>query len=80
MYRGTAHDTRRLLQLAFNRHHSHPRGLVAQSVVGTLQLKQLGDVCKGLSRVNAGFGTVRLRKQVVSTEWRVELFGAAQPL
>ncbi|NEX22783.1 type III restriction endonuclease subunit R [Thiorhodococcus mannitoliphagus] len=34
MYGGTAPDTRRLLQLAFNRAGSNPRVLVAQSVVG----------------------------------------------
>lgn len=34
MYGKTEPDTRRLLQLAFNRAHSHPRVLVAQSLVG----------------------------------------------
>jgi hypothetical protein len=34
MYGKTEHATRRLLQLAFNRPHSYPRILVAQSVVG----------------------------------------------
>jgi superfamily II DNA or RNA helicase len=34
MYGKTEHTTRRLLQLAFNRTHSYPRVLVAQSVVG----------------------------------------------
>ena len=34
MYGKTEHTTRRLLQLAFNRPHSYPRVLVAQSVVG----------------------------------------------
>lgn len=34
MYGKTEHSTRRLLQLAFNRPHSYPRILVAQSVVG----------------------------------------------
>lgn len=34
MYGETPHDTRRLLQLAFNRQHNHPQVLVSQSVVG----------------------------------------------
>ena len=34
MYGDTKPETRRLLQLAFNRRHGHPKVLVAQSVVG----------------------------------------------
>jgi hypothetical protein len=34
MYGGTAQETRRMLQLSFNRQHSFPRVLVAQSMVG----------------------------------------------
>lgn len=44
------------------------------------QLKRLGDICKKLARVNAGFGAVRLRKQIGDPSWNVELFGAAQAL
>lgn len=44
------------------------------------QLKRLGDICKKLARVDAGFGAVRLRKQVGGPSWRVELFGSAQAL
>ncbi len=44
------------------------------------QLKRLGDICKNISRVNAGFGAVRLRKQRGASHWNVELFGAAQAL
>lgn len=45
MYGGTPPDTRRLLQLAFNRPHSNPRVLVAQSVVGREGLN-LHRACK----------------------------------
>ncbi len=34
MYGGTAQETRRMLQLSFNRQHSFPQVLVAQSMVG----------------------------------------------
>jgi len=44
------------------------------------QLKRLGDICKKLARVDAGFGAVRLRKRLGATSWNVELFGAAQAL
>ena len=43
-------------------------------------LKRLGDVCKKLSRVDAGFGAVRLRKQIGAPCWHIELFGAARAL
>ena len=43
-------------------------------------LKRLGDVCKKLARVNAGFGAVRLRKRIGAQSWNVELFGAAEAL
>lgn len=45
MYGGTKPETRRLLQLAFNRPHSNPRVLVAQSVVGREGLN-LHKACK----------------------------------
>jgi len=44
------------------------------------QEKRLGDVLKNMSRVNSGFGAVRLRKRRSESSWRVELFGAAQPI
>ena len=44
------------------------------------QLKRLGDICKKLARVDAGFGAVRLRRQIGAPSWEVELFGAAQAL
>ena len=44
------------------------------------QLKRLGDICKNLSKVNAGFGAVRFRKRFNDITWRTELFGQAQSL
>jgi beta-lactamase superfamily II metal-dependent hydrolase len=44
------------------------------------KLKRLGDLCTGLTRVNAGFGAVRLRKQSGASDWTVEQFGAARRL
>lgn len=44
------------------------------------QIKRLGDICKKLTRVDAGFGAVRLRRQIGAPSWDVELFGAAQVL
>lgn len=43
-------------------------------------LKRVGDICKKLTRVDTDFGAVRLRKQIGTTSWGVELFGAAQVL
>lgn len=43
-------------------------------------LNRLEDICKNLSKVNAGFGAIRLRKKPAETEWRVQLFGEAQAL
>lgn len=44
------------------------------------QLKRLSDICKNLTKVDAGFGAVRLRKTIGGASWGVELFGAAQSL
>lgn len=44
------------------------------------KLKRLGDICTGLSRVNAGFGMLRLRKRIGDGNWKVELFGSAKHL
>ncbi len=40
-------------------------------------LKRLGDICNKLSKVNSGFGAVRLRKAINEQSWRAELFGNA---
>lgn len=44
------------------------------------QLKRLQDIAKNVTLVDAGFGAVRLRKQIGAQSWGVELFGAAQRL
>jgi beta-lactamase superfamily II metal-dependent hydrolase len=41
--------------------------------------KRLQSISKNLSKANAGFGCIRLRKKL-TTEWTVELFGRAQQL
>jgi len=41
------------------------------------QLKRLGDICKNLARVDAGFGAVRLRKKIGAPSWNVQRFGTA---
>jgi hypothetical protein len=43
-------------------------------------LKRLGDICKNVSRVNADFGAVRVRKVYTDKSWSTELFGRAQDL
>jgi hypothetical protein len=40
-------------------------------------LKRLSDVCSKLTRVNSGFGAVRLRKVVGNKSWSAQLFGNA---
>ena len=42
------------------------------------QLKRLSDICANLSRVNPGFGAVRLRKRLGGASWETECFGDAQ--
>lgn len=43
--------------------------------------RRLSDICSELSLVNSGFGGVRFRKKLGSTEdWFVELFGTAEVL
>ncbi len=50
-------------------------------VMDRYQEKRLGDICKNLSRVDAGFGAVRLRKQVgAGVGWQAELLGSAGPI
>ncbi len=44
------------------------------------QLKRLQDICRNLTRVNSGFGAVRLRKKQGEMSWGVECFGTAQAL
>jgi beta-lactamase superfamily II metal-dependent hydrolase len=44
------------------------------------QLKRLRDITKNLAVVDNGFGAVRLRKNIGSSSWNVELFGSARNL
>jgi len=43
-------------------------------------LRRLSDIGKNISQVNSGFGAVRFRKQLDSTDWKVELFGNAKAI
>ena len=43
-------------------------------------LKRLSDICRKIGRIDAGFGAIRLRKQIGAVSWTVELFGAARAL
>jgi hypothetical protein len=64
-----------------NTRHSYiSSGASRRPDIDSRQLKRLSDICKKLARVDAGFGAVRLRKQIGAPSWNVELFGAAQPL
>lgn len=42
--------------------------------------KRLSTMCEKLSRVDPGFGAVRMRKKFGATSWEIELLGNAQPL
>lgn len=55
-------------------------GATKKPDLDSAQLKRLADICKNLSRVNAGFGAVRLRKRFGAATWMVECFGRAQKL
>lgn len=43
-------------------------------------MKRLKDVCTKLAQVNAGFGAVRLRREIGPMPWTAELFGNARIL
>lgn len=53
-------------------------GATRKPELDSAQEKRLADICKNLSRVNPGFGAVRLRKRFGSSSWVVECFGHAQ--
>lgn len=40
-------------------------------------LKRINDICSNVTRVNTGFGAVRLRKRLSAGAWEVSLFGNA---
>lgn len=77
MYGGTEHDTRRLLQLAFNRPHSHPRVLVAQSVVGREGLN-LHRACRTVVLLHPEWNPGVVEQQIgrvdrVGSQWESDL-------
>lgn len=73
MYGGTAPETRRLLQLAFNRPHSNPRVLVAQSLVGREGLN-LHKACRTVVLLHPEWNPGVVEQQIgrvdrVSSRW-----------
>lgn len=48
--------------------------------IDSTAVKRLGDVVKNLSTVNNGFGAVRIRKKLDSSDWAVSCFGDAHHL
>ena len=71
----TPNDRARLRSLTSHAYISS--GATRKPRIQSEKLKRLGDMCTGLTRVNAGFGAVRLRKRPGLGTWHVELFGAA---
>jgi len=55
-------------------------GASRQPAMNRDQLKRLADICNSIALVDAGFGAVRLRKQIGASSWKVEMFGNAQAL
>jgi len=77
MYGGTDHNTRRLLQLAFNRPNSNPRVLVAQSVVGREGLN-LHRACKTVVLLHPEWNPGVVEQQIgrvdrVGSKWEADL-------
>lgn len=44
------------------------------------QLKRLNKICKGSSKLVAGFGAISLRRPIAGGEWNIRLFGDAAEL
>lgn len=42
--------------------------------------RRLSDICKNLTRLNSGFGAVRMRKKFGANPWSISCFGCAQAL
>lgn len=74
----TEHDKTRIR--ASTPHCYISSGATRRPEMDSMQLKRLGVVCRNLTRVNSGFGAVRLRKVLGQDQWSVECFGAAQEL
>ena len=73
----TAHETRRLLQLAFNRPNSHPHVLVAQSLVGREGLN-LHRACRAVVLLHPEWNPGVVEQQIgridrVGSQWERDL-------
>ncbi|MCV2419270.1 type III restriction endonuclease subunit R [Paucibacter sp. DJ4R-1] len=82
MYGGTKHATRRLLQLAFNRPHSYPRVLVAQSVVGREGLN-LHRACRTVLLLHPEWNPAVVEQQIgrvdrLGSRWEQLIEGAEE--
>lgn len=82
MYGDTPQTTRRLLQLAFNRSHSHPRVLVAQSVVGREGLN-LHQACRTVILLHPEWNPGVVEQQIgrvdrIGSQWERDLAEALQ--
>lgn len=78
----TKPPTRRLLQLAFNREHSHPKVLVAQSVVGREGLN-LHEACRTVILLHAEWNPGIVEQQIgrvdrINSLWE-KMLNAASP-
>lgn len=78
----TKQPTRRLLQLAFNREHSHPKVLVAQSVVGREGLN-LHEACRTVILLHAEWNPGVVEQQIgrvdrINSLWEKKLNVAIQ--
>jgi superfamily II DNA or RNA helicase len=77
----TKPPTRRLLQLAFNREHSHPKVLVAQSVVGREGLN-LHEACRTVILLHAEWNPGIVEQQIgrvdrINSLWEKKLDAAS---
>jgi hypothetical protein len=71
----TDHDKNRIRGKTPNAYISS--GATKRPNMDSTDLKRLGDICNKLTRVNSGFGAIRLRKTKNNKFWTTELFGNA---
>ncbi len=77
---GTAHGTRRLLQAAFNRTHSFPKVLIAQSLVGREGLN-LHEACRVVLLLHPEWNPGVVEQQIgrvdrIGSRWQMQLEAA----
>ncbi len=77
MYGKTSQQSRRMMQLAFNRQHSHPRVLVAQSLVGREGLN-LHEQCRVVVLLHPEWNPAVVEQQVgrvdrLNSRWEKDL-------